>query len=50
MNPHTEILLIEDDPGITAALKKELQAEGYRIATAKRGDEGLDRAREHGIV
>ena len=47
MKPQPEILLIEDDPGITAALKKELQAEGYRITTATRGDEGLAHAREH---
>ncbi len=47
MKTQPEILLIEDDPGITAALKKELQAEGYRIATATRGDEGLAHAREH---
>lgn len=46
MKSRPEILLIEDDPGITAALKKELLAEGYQITTATRGDEGLARARE----
>src|SRR5664280_1881925 len=47
MNPQSKILLIEDNPGITAALKKELQAEGYQVITAARGDEGLARAKEH---
>ena len=36
MNPQSKILLIEDNPGITAALKKELQAEGYQVTTATR--------------
>jgi two-component system, NtrC family, response regulator len=47
MSPQPKILLIEDDPGITAALKKELHAEGYQIAVAIRGDDGLAHAREH---
>jgi nitrogen regulation protein NR(I) len=46
MNRHPKILLIEDDSGIMAGLKKELQAEGYHVTTATRGDEGLARARE----
>ena len=46
MNPQPKILLIEDDPGITAALKKELQAEGYSVAVTMRGDDGLAQARE----
>ncbi len=46
MKPQPEILLIEDDPGITAALQKELQAEGYHVTVAMRGDDGLARARE----
>jgi len=41
MNPPAKILLIEDDVGISAGLVKELQAEGYQITTAVRGDEGL---------
>ena len=32
MNPQPKILLIEDDPGIAAGLKKELQSEGYQVA------------------
>jgi nitrogen regulation protein NR(I) len=46
MNPQPKILLIEDDPGITSALKKELQAEGYCVAVVMRGDDGLTQARE----
>jgi DNA-binding NtrC family response regulator len=47
MNLPAKILLIEDDRGIAAGLKKELLAEGYLIDTATRGDEGLARAREN---
>ena len=46
MNPQPKILLIEDDPGIAAALKKDLQAEGYQVATAVRGDAGLALAQD----
>jgi nitrogen regulation protein NR(I) len=46
MNPQPKILLIEDDSGITSALKKELQAEGYSVAVTMRGDDGLTHARE----
>jgi len=45
MNPQPKILLIEDDASIAAALKKELQAEGYQVATATRGDDGLSQAK-----
>lgn len=41
MSPQPKILLIEDDAGITSALKKELSAEGYAVTVAMRGDEGL---------
>ena len=44
MNPRPKILLIEDDAGIAAALKKDLQTEGYEVAVASRGDEGNARA------
>src|ERR1051325_1106017 len=40
------ILLIEDDAGIVGGLKKELQAEGYDISVAERGDRGLAQAEE----
>ncbi len=40
------ILLIEDDAGIVGGLKKELQAEGYDVAIATRGDEGLVQGQE----
>ena len=47
MNLRPKILLIEDDPGITSALQKEFQAEGYQVAVAMRGDDGLALAREN---
>jgi nitrogen regulation protein NR(I) len=40
MNQRPRILLIEDDTAIAAALKKDLQTEGYEVAVAARGDEG----------
>lgn len=41
MTTRPKLLLVEDDPGIAAALKKEFQAEGYDLLLATRGDEGL---------
>ena len=38
------ILLIEDDLGTASALKKVLQAEGYGVDLAERGDDGLTQA------
>src|SRR6266487_1827353 len=42
----SRILLIEDDASIVGGLKKELQAEGYEVAVATRGDNGLAQAKE----
>jgi nitrogen regulation protein NR(I) len=39
-----KILLIEDDLGTASALQRVLQARGYGVELAQRGDEGLDRA------
>ncbi len=41
MKARSKILLIEDDAGIASALKKELYTEGYEVAMATRGDDGL---------
>jgi len=41
MNSPSKVLLIEDDEGIAAAMRKELSAEGYEVAVKTRGDEGL---------
>jgi len=46
MKSRPKILLIEDDAGIVGGLKKELQAEGYEVAVATRGDNGLAQAKE----
>ena len=40
------VLVIEDDPGVAGSLKKELEAEGYEVAVASRGDDGLAAARQ----
>jgi DNA-binding NtrC family response regulator len=41
-----KILLIEDDAGTAASLRKVLQDEGYEVDVATRGDTGLAQARE----
>jgi len=46
MKSQPKILLIEDDASIVGGLKKELQAEGYEVAVAERGDNGLAQAKE----
>ena len=40
------VLVVEDDPGVAGSLKKELEAEGYEVAVAWRGDDGLAAARQ----
>ena len=42
-----KILLIEDDLSTASALKKVLQAEGYGVDLAERGDDGLAQATTH---
>jgi nitrogen regulation protein NR(I) len=42
---HPRILLVEDDLGTASALQKVLQAEGYEVDLAARGDEGLAQAK-----
>src|SRR5262245_58815031 len=39
-----QVLLIEDDPGISDTLRRVLAQEGYRVAVERRGDDGLARA------
>jgi len=46
MKSQPKILLIEDDASIVGGLKKELQVEGYEVAVAERGDQGLAKAKE----
>ena len=46
MKMKSRILLIEDDASIVGGLKKELQVEGYEVAVAERGDDGLAQAKE----
>jgi DNA-binding NtrC family response regulator len=46
MNPKPRVLVIEDDPSVAGSLKKELEAEGYDVAVALRGDDGLTAAKQ----
>jgi len=41
------ILVIDDDPAVTSLLKRGLSYEGFAVATATSGAEGLALAREH---
>ena len=45
MNP-AKILLVDDEPDILEILKYNLTKEGYEVATANNGQEGLQRAGE----
>ncbi|HWI58881.1 MAG TPA: response regulator, partial [Bacillota bacterium] len=42
---HARILLIEDDLSLANSFHRVLQSEGYDVALAQRGDEGLKLAR-----
>lgn len=44
MAPH--ILVIDDDPAVTSVLRRGLYYEGYSVATANSGMDGLAQARE----
>src|ERR1019366_4401484 len=46
MQAKSSILVIEDDTGVAGSWKKELQAEGYEVAVAYRGDDGLTTAKQ----
>ena len=41
------ILLVEDDPTLSALLAEQLRAEGYEVLTCADGDKGLQAARAH---
>ena len=45
MASHAIILLIEDDPGMTGALKMFLTMSGLQLTTAGNGDEALEKLR-----
>jgi nitrogen regulation protein NR(I) len=44
MKAPAKVLLIEDDPSITAALRRVLAQEGHVVSAEQRGDTGLTRA------
>src|ERR1044071_6370191 len=45
MNPRSNVLLIEDDPGIVVTLRRLLSEEGHRVDIETRGDKGWERPR-----
>jgi nitrogen regulation protein NR(I) len=45
MKTNAQILLIEDDPGISMTLRRVLTDEGHGVAVERRGDAGLETAR-----
>ncbi|MCB4757146.1 MAG: response regulator transcription factor, partial [Elusimicrobia bacterium] len=46
MNGRKKILIVDDDPEITAALADHLQERGYQVLTAARGEQGIELAKE----
>ncbi len=46
MNGMVRILIIDDEPSIIEVLRKILQFEGYDVATAANGEEGLELFRQ----
>ena len=40
------LLVVDDDPGLLLAVSETLRAEGYQVATARRGAEALVRVAE----
>ncbi|NCP83189.1 MAG: response regulator transcription factor, partial [Rhodoferax sp.] len=43
------VLLIEDDAVLRLGLKRQLEAEGYRVDLAADGEDGLFQAREYPV-
>jgi len=44
------ILVVEDDPGVSATASRSLQAAGYVVLTASDGEEALERLGEHPAI
>ena len=47
MDQQFELLLIEDDPAVGQSLRTGLEWEGFAVTWMKRGQEGVDYARDH---
>jgi two-component system alkaline phosphatase synthesis response regulator PhoP len=45
MNTGKKILIADDEPDILEILEFNLKAEGYEVATAKNGDQALEKAK-----
>ena len=46
---HERILVVDDEPGVRGALEGILQDEGFDVATATSGEEGIEKLSEGGI-
>ena len=46
----TQILIVDDDPGITSSISGLLEDEGYETLTAQNGKEGLARAKDKDVA
>ena len=46
MNVSDHVLVVDDDPNITAAVRDSLEFEGYRVTTAGNGAEALREVRD----
>ncbi len=46
MDTQPKILVVDDDPDITRAIKMVLESRKYQVITAANGEEGLDKIRE----
>ncbi len=47
--PEQTLLLVDDEPGTTSAVKRLLRREGYRILTAHSAEEGLAQLARHDV-
>ena len=46
MNQQFRLLLVEDDPAVGQSLRTGLEREGFAVTWVKRGQEGVDYARD----
>ena len=44
---HAHILIIEDDPGIAASLRRGLEREGYQVTWKNKGEDGIAFGQKH---
>ena len=47
MKTKQTILVVDDDPSILLGVKAKIKRHGYRVITAKDGNEGIEQIKEH---